>query len=218
MRLWNRLALLWRRNRLERAMAEEMQAHLDGLTERNMAAGMSPEEALYAAQRAFGGVEQIKERARDERGWVWLENLGRDVRFSLRSLRRSVGFSAAVIITLALCIGANTTIMSMLYGLILKPLPFHDAGQLVEIYNSYPKAGRPNERVGMPQYFDYKANADLFEGFAMWNAWGFNDEKDGDPVRGIGAEVTADYYTLLGVQPLLGRFFTMDECVPGKDT
>ena len=94
-------------------------------------------------------------------GGIRLENLGWDFRFSFRSLRRSAGFSAAVIVTLALCIGANTTIMSVLYGLILKPMPFRDAGQLVQVYNSFPKNNRPKERISIPQYLDYKANADL---------------------------------------------------------
>jgi predicted permease len=148
---------------------------------------------------------------------LWLGNLGRDIRFSLRSLRRSKGFSAAVILTLALCIGANTTILSVLYGLILKPLPFRDAGQLVEVYNSLPKAGQPKRPTSVAQYLDYKANANLFEGFALWRVWTFNIGEESDPDRGIGARVTADYFKLLGVPPLLGRFYTMEECAPGKD-
>ncbi|WP_438483299.1 ABC transporter permease [Oleiharenicola lentus] len=140
-----------------------------------------------------------------------------DFRFSVRSLRRAAGFSAAVIITLTLCIGANTTIMSVLYGLILKPMPFRDSGQLVQVYNSLPKTNRLRERVSIPQYLDYKANADLFAGFALWATWTFNIGEDADTERGIGARVTADYFEMLGVTPLLGRFYTMDECTPGKD-
>lgn len=147
-----------------------------------------------------------------------MEQWGRDLRFSLRSLRRSKGFSIAVIVTLALCIGANTTIMSVLYGLILKPMPFVDSGQLVQVYNSFPKNNQPKVRTSVAQYLDYKANADLFAGFALWTVWTFNIGEDTDPERGIGARVTADYFALLGVQPLLGRFYTMQECVPGKDT
>ena len=150
-------------------------------------------------------------------GGLWLENLGRDFRFSFRSLRRSAGFSAAVVVTLALCIGANTTIMSVLYGLILKPLPFSEGSQLVEVYNSYPKSGRLKMATSVAQYLDYKAHADLFEGFALWRAWTFNMGEESDPVRGIGARVTADYFNILRIQPLLGRYFTLEECVPGKD-
>lgn len=146
-----------------------------------------------------------------------LEALARDFRFSFRALRRAAGFSAAVIVTLALCIGANTTIMSVLYGLILKPMPFQDAGQLVEVYTSLPKSNQPKRRVSIAQYRDYLANADLFAGFALWTVWTFNIGEESDLERGIGARVTADYFSLLGVQPLLGRFYTLDECAPGKD-
>jgi predicted permease len=148
---------------------------------------------------------------------AWLGQTARDFRFSFRSLRRAPAFSGAAILTLALCLGANTTILSVLYGLILKPLPFRDAGQLVEIYTALPKNNQPKRPASIPLYIDYKANADLFEGFALWSTWTFNIGEESDPERGIGARVTADYFTLLGVRPLLGNFYTMDECVPGKD-
>ena len=122
-----------------------------------------------------------------------------------------------MIITLALCIGANATVFTALYGLILKPLPFRQPGQLVEIYNSMPKGGQPKRPMSLGQYLDYKANADLFDGFALWQAWTFNIGEETDPTRGIGARVTADYFNLLGVQPILGRFFTPEECAVGRD-
>jgi predicted permease len=148
---------------------------------------------------------------------IWWEHCWHDLKFSLRSLRRAPAFSAAAILTLALCLGANTTIISVLYGLILKPLPFRDAGQIVEIYSELPKNNQPKRPASIPLYLDYKANADLFDGFALWSTWTFNIGEDSDPERGIGARVTADYFALLGIQPLLGRFYTMEECVPGKD-
>ncbi len=147
----------------------------------------------------------------------WADAWRQDVRFSLRSLRRAPGFAAAVILTLALCIGANTTVFSVLYRLMLKPLPFKDASQLVEVYQSFPKIGQPKRRMSVAQYVDYKANADLFEGFALWTVWTFNIGEDSDPERGIGARVTADYFRLAGVQPVLGRFFTLEESTPGND-
>lgn len=147
----------------------------------------------------------------------WIEEPRRNIRFSFRALRRAPVFAAAVILTLMLCVGANTTIFSVLYGLVLKPLPFRDPGQLVEIYNSQVKAGQSKKMTSVAQYLDFKTNADLFEGFALWRAWTFNIGEETDPTRGIGARVTPDLFTLLGVQPVLGRFFTMEECVPGKD-
>src|SRR5688572_29657298 len=178
---------------------------------------MTSDEARYAALRQFGNVASIQERAREVRGWVWLEHWMRDFRFSWRALRRSAGFSLAVIATLALCIGANTTIISVLYGLILKPMPFQDASQLVQVFNALPNSNRPRERVSVPQYLEYKASADLFANFALWTVWSFNIGEESDPERGVGARVSADYFDLLGVQPLLGRFYTMEECVPGRD-
>jgi len=147
----------------------------------------------------------------------WPEQWLRDFRFSVRSLRRSLGLSVAVIATLTLCIGANTAIFSVLYGLVLKPLPFAQSGQLVEIYNSLPKNGQLKRITSVAQYVDYRKNADLFAGFALWQPWTFNIGEETDPSRGIGARVTADYFKLLGVQPLLGRFYTMDEGVAGRD-
>lgn len=148
---------------------------------------------------------------------VGLEDWARDFRFSLRSLRRSAGFSAAVVVTLMLCIGANTTIMSVLYGVILKPMPFHDPDQLIEVYTAMPRNNQPKRRTSVTQYLDYKANADLLAGVALWAVWTFNIGEDQDPERGIGARVTADYFPMLGIQPLLGRFYTLEESVPGND-
>jgi putative ABC transport system permease protein len=213
----NLFRFLFRRRQFETEMSEEMRRHVELQTELNLSSGMKPEDARLAALKQFGNVAAVREECREQRGWLWLEHWIRDFRFSLRSLRRSPGFSASVVITLALCIGANTTIFSVLYGLILKPMPFPDSGQLVQITNSFPKNNRPRERVGTPQYLDYKTNADLFAGFAMWSVWTFNIGEDTDPERAIGARVTADYFALLGVQPLLGRFFTMEECAPGRD-
>lgn len=198
-------------------MHEEMQAHLDELTQRNITAGMTPEEARYAARRAFGGVEQHKEEARAQRGWNWLGGLVRDVRFSVRALRRSVTFSVAVIATLALCIWANTAILSVLYGLVLKPLPFRDAAQVVDVYNMRPKAGQMHQLTSVVQYLDYKANADLFENFALWNGWMFNVGEESGAARYVGMRITPEYFDVLGVKPLMGRFFTVEECRPGKD-
>ncbi|MBS0663002.1 MAG: ABC transporter permease [Verrucomicrobia bacterium] len=148
---------------------------------------------------------------------IWWENLWADLRFSVRALGRSPVFSLAVIATLALCIWANTAVLAVLYGLVLKPLPFRDPGQIVDVYNSRPKAGQRYQIVSVPQYLDYKAHADLFANFALWSGWMFNLGDESGASRYVGMRVTADYFAVLGVPPLLGRFFTADECVPGRD-
>ena len=217
MKLLRQLRALFRKETLDREMSDEMRAHVELQTDLNRKAGMDPDAARYAAQRKFGHVEGIKETVRDQRGLPWLEHLARDLRFSLRSLRRAPVFSTAVVATLALCIGANTSIVSVLYGLVLKPLPFRDPGQLVAIYNMRPKAGQLNQSVSVAQYLDYTANADLFEGFSLANGWMFNIGEDGGTARYVGMRVSAEYFSVLGLKPLMGRFFTKDDCIPGKD-
>ena len=130
MKLWRKLRALFTRRRLEREMADEMQAHLDELTERNIAAGMSPKEARFAAQRSFGGVEQIKEQARDERGWRWMFDVDRDLRFAFRQLLKARGFTAVVVLTLALGIGASTAIFNVTYNVVLDPYPYRDSHEI----------------------------------------------------------------------------------------
>src|SRR5664279_1575651 len=118
-------------------MAEEMEAHILGLTARNVIAGMSPEEARQAALRAFGGVEQIKEQARDQRSLPWLEHLGQDLRYAWRSLRKNPGFTAVVGLSLAFGIGANTAIFTLVNNTLLQPLPVKQPAELV-LFRWYP--------------------------------------------------------------------------------
>ena len=167
--------------------------------------------------RPSGSREWNSKEVRDLWARRWLEHGARDVRFSFRSLRRSPVFSLAVVATLALCIGANTSIVSVLYGLILRPLPFPDPGQIVDVYNMRPKAGQLRQQVSVAQYLDYRANAGLFESFALWTGWMFNIGEDGGTSRYVGMRISPEYFSVLGLQPLMGRFFTKDDCVPGKD-
>src|SRR5688572_15516696 len=143
MKLWSKLRALFRIRKRDAEMAEEMRLHLELQTERNRAAGMNEGDSRYAALRQFGGVEQIKEQCRDQRSSVWLEQTLRDIRFAGRMLRKNRGFAFAATMSLALCIGANTAIFSMLYALVIRPLPFHESERIVEIYNSLPKVGMP---------------------------------------------------------------------------
>lgn len=217
MNFLRRIRQFFRRRQLDEEMREEMALHLELQTAHHHASGMNATEARQAAEREFGNLTSIQQRARDSLPGRWLDHWSRDFRISLRSLRRSPGFTLAVAATLGLCIGANTTVLSVLYGLILRPMPFRDAEQLVEVYTSFAKSTPSKRPTSIAQYIDYKANADLFDGFALWKAWSFTLENEADPERGVGARVTADYFSLLGVQPLLGRFYTTEECVSGRD-
>lgn len=131
-----RLRSLLRRSEMERELNEELRHHLEQQIEQNIRLGMSPEEARYAAHRTFGGVEQSKERSRDARGLRRLEELWQDAAFGARMLLKKPVFTLAVILTLALGIGANTAIFSVYHGIILKPLPYKDPDHLVNVRRS----------------------------------------------------------------------------------
>ncbi len=152
-----------------------------------------------------------------ESGWSWLPTWGREFRYAARSLRRAPGFSLAVFCTLVVCIGPNTAILSALYSLVLKPLPFPDPGQLVTITNVARKSGGQVIQSSVPQYRDFKAHADLFAGFALIKPENVTLDDEGAPVRVENDWVSADFFDVLGVKPVLGRFPTADEQTPGRE-
>src|SRR3954451_24018224 len=131
MKRFKKIRALFRRERIDSEMAEEMQYHLDAQARINLASGLSPEDARDAALRSFGGVEQIKERAREQQGLRWLDDGARDFRFALHGLRKHPAFTTVAILSLALGIGANTAIFSVVNAVLLKSLPVSDPQALV---------------------------------------------------------------------------------------
>jgi predicted permease len=207
-----RLRSLFQPGRVEQELSDELRFHLGKLTEENVARGMTPEEARYAALRELGGVEQIKEECRDMRQVNWLEDFLQDVRYGLRMLAKNPGFTAVALATLALGIGANTAVFSLLDTILLRPLPYRAPEKLVVVSETVPQMGGDTEiGVAAGEYLDYRDRNRSFVQTAAYEAAGFNLTGEGTPLRVNAAAVTASVFPLLGVPPRLGRTFTAEE-------
>src|SRR6187455_2986966 len=185
---------------------------LRGELQEHLARGLSPEAARDAAQREFGPVTQLIEQSRDARGVAFLATLAQDLRYGLRLLRRTPGFAAAATLTIALGIGATTAMFSVVYGVVLKALPYGEPDRLVNIWTAAPKRGLPRAYVGMANVYDFKARNHVFDDIAALRAVAnFNLTGQGEPERLNGSRVSANLFPVLRVTPLLGRTFTEDE-------
>ena len=202
---------LFRKNRRESEMAEEIQAHVDLLTERNIAAGMLPNEARNAALRAFGGVEQIKEVAREERVWRWADDFLQDLRSGARMLRRNPGFSAIAILCLTLGIGTNTAVLSWIEGILIRPYPLvaHQDRMFALIGTT---RGTPGHNgLSYPDFLDLEKNSTLFESFIIDRISGSTLSVGDHAERALVGIVSPNYLEALGVRPILGRSFRPEE-------
>src|SRR5256885_7634722 len=168
LRAWfSRLLGLFQKNRRDAEMAEEIQQHVDLLTERNIAAGMAPQEARNAALREFGGVEQIKETAREERVWMWADELWQDVRFGARMLWRSRAFSFLAILCLTLGIGTNAAVLSWIEGILVRPYPAVAHQDRMFAFNATTRGEQGYTGLSYPDFLDYEKNSTLFESFIV---------------------------------------------------
>jgi len=202
---------LLRKKQTEQDLDDELRAFLELTAAENVRRGMSPEGALQKARRDLGGMEQVKERVRDVRVGVSLEILMQDIRYALRSLRRNSGFTTVAILTLALGIGANTTIFSVVNGVLLKPLPYANPDRLVTLWETHPTWG-PFLTVAPANFYDWRQQSASFARMAALDPYpDFILTGRGEPRRLAGAAVTADFFPLLGVNMALGRGFRATE-------
>jgi len=209
---------LMRSDAVDRELADEMREHFERLVDEHVERGMSPVAARAAARREFGPVTQLIEESREARGVAWVLNLWQDIKYGVRLTTRARAFSAAAILTIALGIGATTTMFSIVYGVVLRPLPYRDPDHLVNVWTTAPRRGLPRAFVGMANVYDWKTRNHVFEDVAALRAVGnFNLTGYGEPERLNGSRVSSNLFPLLGVTPLIGRAFTEDEDEIGHD-
>src|SRR5712691_5701289 len=211
-RLWN----MFRKQRLDQDLHSELQVHLDLLAEENIRRGMSPTEAAHAARREFGGLEQTKELYRDQRGLPFLETLWQDVSYALRLLRKSPGFTAVAVLTLALGIGANTAIFGLVDSALLRALPFRQPEGLVHIWTT-DESGETHT-PSPPEFLALQKYGTAFEQVTGAGWADFFSGTDRSTWQNLSAFlVTANWLLTLGIQPILGRNFFNEEQIPGHD-
>jgi predicted permease len=220
MSLWDRL--LGRRQRMMEDLDQDIRDFIERETQDNIERGMSPEEARHAALRKFGNVTRIKEETREVWTYVWLEQLGQDIRFGLRQLRRSPGFTAVAVLTVALGVGANTTIFSIINSTLLRPLAFPDSDRLTLVLETQDNDPNDWDIVSAPKFWEFQHHGRSFESMGIFESGGrgYNlaatDAKQ-ESEQVSGDRVSADFFTVLGVKPLLGRTFLAEEEALGRN-
>ena len=207
----HRLLGVFRKNHRDAEMSEEIQQHLDALTERNVAAGMSPKEARNAALREFGGVEQIKEKAREQRVWLWADDFLQDLRFGARMLRRSPGFAILATLCLTLGIGTNAAVFSWIEGILIRPYPLVAHQDRMFALGGTTRGVTEGHGLSYPDFVDLEKNSTLFESFVVDRIVGTTLSVGDRAERASGGIVSANYFDALGVRPMLGRGFRPEE-------
>lgn len=214
--LLSRCAGFWGGKRLDDDLDEELQSHIEFAIEENLKRGMGEQQARTEALRQFGGVTQTRERYRAQRSLPFVENLSRDIRFGLRQLRKSPGFTLAAVLTLALGIGATSAMFSVIDAVILRPLPYHDVNRIVSIQTNSPSGDW--QLSSWQGYLEMRRLNRTFDALAGWaDYWGMT-LKVGDQTRYLNVDQGTDnFFNVFGVRPLLGRTFAPGEDQPGKN-
>src|SRR5262245_22383253 len=215
-KLFHRLRAGLRRRNIERALDRELQFHLEMETAENLRRGMSEEEARRAALLSFGGVEQTREAYRDVARFRRFEELRQDLRYGARMLLKTPGFTAAAALTLALGVGANTAVFSVVYATLLKPLPYPEAERIYAVEIGVPERGL-SVAGRIQDYLEWRRADTAFSAVAALQTGGWNLTGNGEPERVGGARVSVNFFDFLGVPPALGRGFAPEEETPGAD-
>ena len=200
-----RIAGLFTSPTADNDLRDELQAHLEMETAENIRRGMHPDEARRQAMVASGGLTVATEAVRAQRGLPWLESVATDIRYALRALRHSPAFASVVVVTLALGIGANTAIFSVVRGVLLKPLPHRDGDRLVYLRHSTDGPGGANISFSVPEVRDFRNGAPSLGSIAEFSPWNLTMQGTDGAVRIEGGLVTGNYFETMGLSPVLGR-------------
>jgi len=212
----SRLRGLLRKNSVEREMEEELRFHVRMRARENVRLGMTSDEAESAALRSFGQWARIKENCRDVKGGGLMETLLQDVKFGARTLSKRPGFALVAVLTLAVGIGANTAIFSVVNAVLLGPLPYPDPERLVMVLETDMARGTADVGASMPDYREWEGRNQSFDRIAAYATYNYNISGVEEPERVVGAAVATDFFLLLGVNPEQGRGFVEEEGLYGK--
>jgi predicted permease len=212
-----RLRAMLRRDRLDRDIDDELRSHVEMRAADNLAAGMTPEQARHEAQKRFGNTTLLKEDTRKVDILAWLEECARDFRYGLRALHRSPGFTAVAVLTLALGIGANAAIFSVVDAVLLRPLPYPEPDRLVRVWESSLKYDSPRNLVNPFNFLDWRDHSQSFESMAAISVSTTNLTFQGRPLAVQGMQVSPEFFSVLRVPPFLGRTFNTEDGVAGHE-
>jgi putative ABC transport system permease protein len=215
--LMARLRALFRRESVLRDIEEELRVHVEMETEANIKRGLAPDEARASALKSFGALARNAERGYDIRGGGWLETLWQDIRYGARMLMKNSGFTLIAVIALALAIGANSAIFSIINAIVFKPLPFDDLDRIVAVWEKAPGPGAERNQASVANYLDWREQSNSFENLAIYMLWSANLGGIDPPERVRGYQVSPNLLDAVGVKIALGRNFLPDEDQPGND-
>ena len=210
-----RIAGFFTGHRTDDELQDELQSHLDMETAEHIRRGMEPDQARRQALLRSGGVTQAAESVRDQRGLPWIDGMAADIRHALRGLRHSPAFTAVVVITLALGIGANTAIFSVVRGVLLKPLPHRDGDRLLYLRQSVEGPGGENIAFSVPEINDFRGGARSLGAIAEYSPYTLTLQGKDDAIRVNAGLVTGNYFDVVGLSPVLGRVTGPGDDGPG---
>ncbi|MES1259850.1 MAG: ABC transporter permease, partial [Gemmatimonadota bacterium] len=213
--LFARIAGLFAGRNADAEVHDELAAHLEMAIAENVRRGMSADEARRQAMMSSGGLTTAAEAVHDQRGLPWVEGIAADFRFALRALRRTPGFTIVVVLTLALGIGANTAIFSVVRGVLLKSLPHRDGDRLVYLRQSADGPGAENLAFSVPEIRDFRDGAKAFGGIAEFSPMPFVLSEKTSALRINAGLVTGNYFDVMGLSPELGRLTRASDDGPG---